>query len=329
MGLIPTKKQYSTWSIPSKLTFWSFIIGVFGIIMTIFISLMDILILKEVSKKLDYKIVLKFRSVIESLDKTTYTGNNFDYWPESGIRNAYYRLASKITYNEIQQIFGGNIFVKGPHFTNNLNLTDKTQFGHYNMDFLDWVDSHLTEALEDSEFINRTQPIFDNQLDFIVTHYAIVKLYLDKNIKLKNKLLNDYKTHIENNTLPDGYIEQVSWVKFFSPKYDIENVFPSIKEMNNDSIDLTSLRSLFKGKENLRRDNRHVLEKDEQVRKKLQHLMDFGNPNVIAPAIYFWLRRNIDGSEEKIFSILKKIILKYDAADYHGYSSVVLYDVSK
>lgn len=209
------------------------------------------------------ELVTLLKKTFSNLDKTVNTGQGFDYWPNGGIQIAYYHLATFITYEMISNLSPEPVFLSGPHGAVNLNLNSSQTFGHYNPKFLQWFQDHLIEMLQDESFVESTLNSFQTYLGDTAQTYWATYTILNQYPQELNTLLEDYKTRIENRSLPDGYYYNIAWS-------DHANQFNSLQKLNESY-----------------------------------------NTNVIAPAVYFWLRRYIDGTEAQVFSMLEYLLVAY------------------
>ena len=76
-----------------------------------------------------------FRDAALQLDNTRHTlTDEFDYWPDCGIRVTGSHLASLISLEGLQKLLPCPLFVSGPHDAKNgeWDLENPEQFGHYN-----------------------------------------------------------------------------------------------------------------------------------------------------------------------------------------------------
>lgn len=217
------------------------------------------------SSKISPRLIALLSKTLSNLDKTTNTGQGFDYYPNGGIRIAYYHLATFISYQAIANLSPYPVFLSGPHGNVTLNLNSSQTFGHYNPQFLQWFQDHLSEILSDKRFIELTRDNFQTYLGSTLNTYWATYMTLNQYPEEFNTLLEDYQQRLQNRSLPEGYYYNIAW---------------SENSANYDS--LTQLNETY-------------------------------NPNVIAPAVYFWLRRRLDGTEDKVFSMLEYIITAYQS----------------
>ena len=208
-------------------------------------------------------LIALLSKTFSNLDKTRNTGQGFDYYPNGGIQIAYYHLATFMTYKAIASLAPYPVFRSGPHGNVNLNLNSSQTFGHYNPQFLQWFQDHLSEVLSDQRFIDLTRDHFQTYLGNTVLVYWETYTTLNQYPQEFNTLLQDYQQRLQNRSLPEGYYYNIAWSDN-SAKY----------------ASLTQLNESY-------------------------------NPNIIAPAVYFWLRRRLDGTEDRVFSMLEYLITAY------------------
>jgi TIR domain-containing protein len=203
------------------------------------------------------------RTILSNLDKTRNTGppELFDYWPDCGIRNAYYHLATFAGYEALVRLSPYPVFVSGPHGSRELNLNSQGEFGHYNPEFLRWLDVQLSELLKDRDFVRQTTPLFRSYLDKTVrTYWATYKALNEHPGELKT-LIRHYELGINQTRLLK---ETFAWT--------FTDQLPFLRELSqNDNFD----------------------------------------SNVVAVAVYFWLRRHLDGTHAQIFSMLDSVMRNY------------------
>jgi hypothetical protein len=217
------------------------------------------------------EVIALGKKVLSKLDETRNTGDGFDYWPLGGIQIAYYHLATFVGYEKLVKLSPYPIFLSGPHGTENLNLKARFSFGHYNPDFLRWFSDQLMEILQDRAFVKTTSPLFKRYLSMTAKAYWATYKILNENPEELNTLLLDYKTRIDNRTLPSGYYYNIAW-----------------EEARNKFVSLKALGEYYAS-------------------------------NVTAPAVYFWLRRIIDGSHEQFFSMLESLLEAYQEIENRLY----------
>ena len=81
---------------------------------------------------------------------------------EFGFRYLYCSIRSALSFDRIQSIAGLKIYLPGgPHDGKELNLKHPVHFGHYNPEFLDWIDRNLIPDRSDPWFRGVTQRVYD------------------------------------------------------------------------------------------------------------------------------------------------------------------------
>jgi hypothetical protein len=210
---------------------------------------------------INYNFLDLIKKAVINLDDTEYKGNDFDYWPDGGLRSIYDHLRTFIDYRTLVKISPVPIYLSGPHSDINLSLNERYQFGHYNPEFIHWLDKHISILTEDGDFIKTTKPLFDKYISKTAFAYWECYRCLEKDTKLKEHLKLDYLKHINERNLPVGFYYNIAW----------------------DSKEYESINKLS---------NKYSV-------------------NIVAPAIYFWLRRSIDGTDEKIYTALDKLLRAY------------------
>ncbi len=206
----------------------------------------------------NYKLIDIIKKAVINLDDTEHQGSSFDYWPNGGLRSIYDHLRTFIDYRTLVGIVPVPIYLSGPHSEISLSLNERYQFGHYNPEFIRWLDNHISILTEDGAFIKSTKPLFDKYLSKTAFTYWECYRCLEKETKLKEHLKSDYLKRINEQTLPVGFYA------CGSERYE------SINKLSNK----------YSG-------------------------------NVVGPAIYFWLRRSVDGTDERIYTALDKILRAY------------------
>ena len=84
---------------------------------------------------------------------------------ETGFRYLYCSIRSVMSFDKAQSISGLRIFRPGgPHDGKELDLSDPIRFGHYNPEFLDWVENHLIPDRKDAWFREMTQLVYDTRI---------------------------------------------------------------------------------------------------------------------------------------------------------------------
>lgn len=107
----------------------------------------------------------RFKDAAMNLDKTRHTlVNEYDYWPECGIRVTGSHLASLISLNELQQMLPCPLYVSGPHHDGQWDLNNETTFGHYNPEAIEYLAGLAQKVVSDKKFVKMSKPLIDNYL---------------------------------------------------------------------------------------------------------------------------------------------------------------------
>lgn len=215
-------------------------------------------------------VIDKLSEALSKLNQTVNTGQGFDYWPDGGIQIAYYHLATFVSYKTISHLCPYSVFRSGPHGTNNLNLSASQTFGHYNPKFLQWLQDHLLEILQDKRFVKSTRDNFQTYLGNTAQTYWATYTVLNQHPNELNTLLADYKQRLQDRAVPEDYYYNIAW------------------QENSDQYD------------------------------SLRELSASYDMNVVAPAVYFWLRRRLDNTDNQVFSMLEYLLDTYQVEQSTG-----------
>lgn len=107
----------------------------------------------------------RFRNAALNLDKTYHTlTDEFDYWPECGIRVTGSHLASLISLNELQQMLPCPLYVSGPHHDGQWDLDNEEDFGHYNPEAIQYLANLAQKVVADKKFVELSKSLIDRYL---------------------------------------------------------------------------------------------------------------------------------------------------------------------
>lgn len=107
----------------------------------------------------------RFKDAAMNLDKTQHTlVDEYDYWPECGIRVTGSHLASLISLNELQQMLPCPLYVSGPHHDGQWDLNNEAGFGHYNPEAIEYLAGLAQRVVSDKKFVKMSKPLIDNYL---------------------------------------------------------------------------------------------------------------------------------------------------------------------
>ena len=110
-------------------------------------------------------IAERFKNAALDLDKTSHTlVDEYDYWPECGIRVTGSHLASLISLNELQQMLPCPLYVSGPHHDGQWDLDNEEDFGHYNPEAIQYLANLAQKVVADKKFVELSKPLIDKYL---------------------------------------------------------------------------------------------------------------------------------------------------------------------
>lgn len=111
------------------------------------------------------KNVKRFQDAAMNLDNTTHTlTDEFDYWPECGIRVTGSHLASLISMEELQKMLPCPLYVSGPHHDGKWDLENDSDFGHYNPKAIQYLADLAEKVVADKNFVAISRPLVDKYL---------------------------------------------------------------------------------------------------------------------------------------------------------------------
>jgi hypothetical protein len=215
---------------------------------------------------------------------------------DSGFRYLYCSIRSVISFDKVQAISGLHIFLPGgPHDNRELNFNDTSRFGHYNPEFLDWVENRIVPDRTDAWFKGVTQLVYDAQIG-----------------PLARAL---YHSHEILFAPPERY--QAFKNRYQAVKHDYLGKLAR-RETNESRFDGDPVAfAEIKG-----RYQKRIADKSSDVGAALGDdvtwLSDFlatdkGDDWYLAnTAGGFWVRRSIDGSEPQIFRLVTKLLQTFE-----------------
>ncbi|MBP5798185.1 MAG: hypothetical protein J6W26_07965 [Bacteroidales bacterium] len=110
-------------------------------------------------------VVQRFKSAIMNLDYTYHTmPDEFDYWPECGIRVTGSHLASLISLSDLQKMLPCPLYVSGPHHDGKWELENDDEFGHYNPEAITYLTSIAETMVSDKQFVELSKLLVDKYL---------------------------------------------------------------------------------------------------------------------------------------------------------------------
>lgn len=153
----------------------------------------------------------KVRTLIKAIPKATFKpvreGRPFDYTlrPTTGILNSFEYLRSLMTYETFQKMVPVKIYLSGPHDDTTLNLKDAHSFGHYNPEFLRYLQSGLDKVAEDKVFLAVTRkPLKDHGIILNLQRLQHMHRHAEKNAEEFQALSQRYQKMLKNKSVPKG-----------------------------------------------------------------------------------------------------------------------------
>ncbi len=213
---------------------------------------------------------------------------------ESGFRYLYCRVKGVVSFEKAQSIAGLKIFLPGGPHDKKLDLHAK-QFGHYNPEFLKWLNDYIIpQGMDDSRFNLVTQAVYK-------THIGPVA----------RALYNSHEILFAN---PQAYrnFEQ----RFTTVKKEYLSIRRSEARFDGNPIAFETIRksySLAVTQEKQGGDG-----SDTDIGEKFRWLSDYLATDkkddwyLANTSGGFWVRRSIDGTEAQIFQLLKKLLKTFE-----------------
>jgi hypothetical protein len=201
---------------------------------------------------------------------------DYDYFPNGGIQNFYCHLKNFSNLPEVESFFGSPIFLKGPHKEGFLILNSQDEFGYYNPEFPKFLRKYFLPAGKNQTFRDITQPVFDSSVRPLARIMFLTYLKLNSNPVYFTKERIRYRELLESKRLDPFYYEK--YYSFLYPNF-------------TDQPDI-------------------------RIASKFARFQDL-NPldydgNVVKTAVFFWIRRGIDGTDKEFFAGLGELMEIYD-----------------
>lgn len=217
---------------------------------------------------------------------------------DSGFRLLYCSIRSAVSFDKVQAIAGLSIFRPGgPHDNKEINLNDPVRFGHYNPEFLDWVEKRIIPDRTDPWFKGVTQLVYNARIGPVARalYHSHEILYADPQryaafLKRYESVGKDYREKLRLRKVNETRFE-TSPVAFETVKARYQK---GIEEKNKEvSFDL-----------------------QEDLRWLSDYLAaDKGDDWYLAnTAGGFWARRSMDGTEAQIFRLVTKLLQTFEPA---------------
>ena len=154
----------------------------------------------------------RFKEAAMNLDNTTLTINDYDYWPEGGIRNIGGHLASLISLDELQKMLPCPLYVSGPHHDGQWDLYSD-EFGHYNPQAIQYLADLAKKVVADKKFVAASKPLVDKYLyEQMYIMMVLHDLMYDEDVFDKEGREYMFEDMIENYGYTDGlfyFLEEI------------------------------------------------------------------------------------------------------------------------
>jgi hypothetical protein len=217
------------------------------------------------------------RSALESaLEEVTRKSQcqDFDYYPNGGIQNFWCHRPARITLASIRELAGVDIFTKGPHSVDTLQLDAASDFGHYNPAFVRFLIDKAGPSERGSAAQKATQPSYDAHLKPLAEIFwkTYAKSQADKECFAREKAA--YGDLIAKKKLPKDYYER--WFYFMNPYFCDRGVQHNFNFYSDNAFDAGV------------------------------------DGNVTKTVVGFWLRRSLDGTMDAFAEGLKKMLTAYE-----------------
>ncbi len=237
------------------------------------------------------------RKVVKSLSELTKTPfsscepDAFKYFPHSGPQQVACFLLSLPSVKSLSRLVPMPIFKSGPHqppqqsksglITPDLN--NEESFGHYNQDFLVWLNEHVLQVITQPKVVKMYQASYDAKLKpFFHSLYISLKK-IENSPKCFAGEVAEYRRFIEaqnDNSYKEADYPGLPYERYYyfmnrdfcnNPKGDFDYFYARGSAGDSDG-------------------------------------------NVIKGCVSWWIRRTIDGSAPHFKKLLKKLIQAYDPA---------------
>lgn len=221
-------------------------------------------------------------STWKGLPTSKSSSDDYDYFPEGGLRNFWTHVSLALPIGTLEDITGVKVFKGGPH-TDQLVLDSHDSFGQYNPKFVQKLASTFIPAKEDTGFIQDTQGVYNSHVQPLARTYFLVLQKLNTDTCTQTELIkykevietpgsNDVEIQYAFGSYQGSYYER--WYYFMNPNF-CRNSNATYLSENGDDGGI--------------------------------------NGNVVKTVVGFWLRRTLDGSKDEFSKALTSLLERYDA----------------
>lgn len=204
----------------------------------------------------------------------------FDYFPNGGMRNWYCHILTFISYRKFSDLIGVPVFVSGPHTASDLNLDSSGSFGHYNKEFVARLRRVMIPGESNIAFRTATQGSYDRCVRPLARIFFVTY-----------RKLTDHPSYLEQEKrrylalIGAGNLKPYNYEKYFY-------------FMNPGFID----------------------SRDDEAYLMKHGFDGGWDGNVVKTCVAFWIRRSIDGTADEFYTGLEKLLQAYDGTFLTGFS---------
>lgn len=228
-----------------------------------------------------------------------------DTWLWSGFRHLYCSTRDIVSFEKIQVISGLSVFREGGPHDHGIDLRNDYAFGHYNPEFLDWLDQYLIPPDQNDPRFNR-----------------LTRLAYESHIgPLARALYHSHQVLMETRTnfaaVERRYAEAA---RAYNLRTDTTVArFDGAIEAFNDVRDIYFAELESGQVSQWRQEGRYM---GERFRWLADYLATVEGDDwyLVNTAGGFWVRRSIDGTHEQIFNLVIKLLQTFepDILQDHG-----------
>ena len=215
---------------------------------------------------------------------------------DEGFRYLYCRVRSIVSIEKVQSIAGISIFRPGGPHDKGLNLDDAHQFGHYNPEFLTWLNDYIIpQGMDNARFNVVSRLVYKNYIGPVAR-----ALYHSHKILFADS--TDYREFQQRYT---------------TARIDYTNN-PSNRELRFEGVPVSFEQIKLGYQTALEQGKPLGSGTEEDLQEKFRWLSDYLATDkhddwyLANTAGGFWIRRSIDGTEAQIFQLLTKLLKTFD-----------------
>jgi hypothetical protein len=233
--------------------------------------------------------------VPDVLDKPQADGFDCKTYLESGFRHLYCSVRNIIGFEKIRSIAGLNIFLPGSPHESELNFSDPVRFGHYNPEFLSWLEQYIIPySQNDPKYNELTQLVYDTHIGPLAR-----ALYNSHRILFASpEAFADFEQHYQ--TVAKDYTGRLNRGEANEMRFGSDLIaFDAVINAYRQHLDSGA------------RENFNI---GEEFRWLADYLAtDKGDDWYLANTTGgFWVRRHLDGTEAQIFGLVARLLENFE-----------------